>query len=153
MPPKRKASARGRPRRNTRSTYATAPNPQGDPEVQDEEPSAPGSEQPVTAEVQLTLTPTPEQLLHQLQGELQRAQQERDRLAAAAAANQRAALAAQQSVEVRNNSQSCKQRYEAYSQTSLRQPIHQLTHPSHTKAKSTPNQTLIPSRLLGLQSA
>jgi hypothetical protein len=51
--------------------------------------------------VQLTLDPTPEQLLQQLQAELQRAQQQRDKLATAAATNQRAALTAQQAIKVR----------------------------------------------------
>jgi hypothetical protein len=76
-------AARGRPRCNARSTYANIPKNQDieEPIVED---------QPLVAEEQLAPNPTPEQVLQQLQAELQNTQQERDRLAATFAANQRA---------------------------------------------------------------
>jgi hypothetical protein len=76
-------AARERPRCNARSTYASIL------ENQDiEEPIV--EDQPLVAKEQLAPNPTPEQVLQQLQAELQNTQQERDRLAATFAANQRA---------------------------------------------------------------
>jgi hypothetical protein len=75
---------RGRPRRNTRSAYASAPKDQvvEEPTVED---------QPPATEDKQALDPTLEQVLQQLQAQLQSTQQERDKLAATFAANQRAA--------------------------------------------------------------
>jgi hypothetical protein len=58
-------TARGRPRRNARSTYASAP------ENRDVEEPLP-EDQPMVAEEQPAPNPTPEQVLHQLQAELKR---------------------------------------------------------------------------------
>jgi hypothetical protein len=55
----------------------------------------------MAAEEQPAPNPTPEPVLHQLQAELQSAQQERDRLAAAFAANQWAVQALAQAAEIR----------------------------------------------------
>jgi len=68
-------STRGRPRPNTRNTYASALEDQvvEEPAVED---------QPPAAEDQQASDPTLEQVLQQLQAQLQSTQQERDRLAA-----------------------------------------------------------------------
>ena len=90
---------RGRPRRTTRSTYATSPaedpaRTQGQaPETQDPQIQDPRG-QPISGT-------TLEQELQQLQAQLQRAQQERDRMAAAFAANQQAIQASAQAAEIR----------------------------------------------------
>jgi hypothetical protein len=76
-------TTRGRPRRNIRSTYASAPENQDIEELVAEDQPVAAGEQPVP-------DPTLQQVLQQLQAELQNAQQERDRLAAAFATNQRA---------------------------------------------------------------
>jgi hypothetical protein len=64
-------STRGRPRRTTRSAYASAPEDQvvEEPTVED---------QPPATEDQQAPDPTPEQVLQQLQAQLHRTQQERD---------------------------------------------------------------------------
>ena len=68
-------STRGRLRRNTRNTYASA--------LEDQVVEEPVVEaQPPVAEDQQASDPTPEQVLQQLQAQLQSTQQERDRLAA-----------------------------------------------------------------------
>ena len=92
---------RGRPRRNIRSAYATSPaeddtraDAQGQPpEPQDQEIQDP--------EAQPNSATAPEQELQQLQAQLQRAQQERDRMAAAFVANQQAIQASAQAAEIR----------------------------------------------------
>lgn len=102
MPQKRKTTSgkraaasapRGRPRRNTRSTYATPPEvdarPQSEEEAEpavteDQPPHQPGRHGP--AEVP---EPTHDQILQQLQADVLAAQRERDRLAAEAAASSR----------------------------------------------------------------
>jgi hypothetical protein len=101
MAGKRKASTRvatasaprGRPRRNTSSTYALVQ------EDQVEEDAV--QEQPLASEVQQALGQTPEQELQQLQAQLQSMQQERDRVAAAFAASQQAAQTSAQAEEIR----------------------------------------------------
>jgi len=89
-------SAWGRPRRSARGAGANAPEPQ---DGQDAEVAA--TDQPTGEGHQANPNPTPEQLLQQLQAGLQRAQQERDRLAVAFEANQRAMQMSQQASEVR----------------------------------------------------
>ena len=87
-------SMRGRPRRNARSAYASAPEDQviKEPMVED---------QPPTAEDQQALDPTPEQVLQQFQAQLQSTQQERDGLAATFAANQSATQTSLQAAKIR----------------------------------------------------
>ena len=87
-------STRGQPKRNTRSTYASAPEDQvvEEPAVED---------QPPAAEDQQALGPTPKQVLQQLQAQLQSTQQERDTLVATFVANQRAAQTSLQAAEIR----------------------------------------------------
>ena len=85
---------RGRPRRSVRSAYASILEDQVE-----EEPTV--EDQPPTGEDQPALDPTPEQVLQQLQAQLQSTQQERDRLAATIAANQRVAQTSLQAAEIR----------------------------------------------------
>ena len=87
-------STRGRPRHSAHSTYASAPEDQVE-----EEPAV--EDQPPASEEQQAPNPTPEQELQQLQAQLQSMQQERDRIAAAFAANQRATQTSAQAVEIR----------------------------------------------------
>ena len=92
---------RGRPRRNIRSAYATSPAEDGtraDAQGQQPEPQHQEIQDP---EAQPNLGTTLEQELQQLQTQLQRAQQERDRMAAAFAANQQAIQASAQPTEIR----------------------------------------------------
>jgi len=83
---------RGRPRRATRSTYATT----GNEDVEDGQlvldQAPPAEEQPEPAAIRE---------LQQLQAQLLSLQQERDRVAAAYAATQQAALASTQAAEIR----------------------------------------------------
>jgi hypothetical protein len=103
MPRKRQActsapagtSSRGRPKRTTRSTYASASKAQ----VKQEEPTP--ANQPSVEGVQPNPNPTPEQVLQQLQADLQNAQQERGRITATFIASQRAIQMSQQIAEVR----------------------------------------------------
>ena len=81
-------STRGQPRRSAHSTYATALEDQAG-----EEPAV--EDQPPTSEEQQAPSPTPEQELQQLHAQLHSMQQERDRVAVAFVANQRAAQAAE----------------------------------------------------------
>ena len=84
-------SMRGRPRRSARSTYASTPK--------DQVKEGPTVEyQPPASEEQQAPNPTPEQELQQLQAQLQSMRQERDRVAAALATNQRAAQTSAQVV-------------------------------------------------------
>ena len=85
---------RGRPKRNARSTYATAS------EDQAEEQNA-VEDQPPVSEEQQAPSATLEQELQQLQAQLQSIQQERDRVAAAFVASQRAAQASAQAAKIR----------------------------------------------------
>ena len=87
-------STRGRLRRSARSTSAIAPEDQVG-----EEPTV--EDQPPASEEQQAPSPTPEQELQQLQAQLQSMQQERDRVAAAFTANQRAAQTSSQAAEIR----------------------------------------------------
>ena len=89
-------SAWGRPRRSARGAGANAPEPQDGQEAE-----VAAVDQPTGEGHQANHNPTPEQLLQQLQAGLQRAQQERDRLAVAFEANQRAMQMSQQASEVR----------------------------------------------------
>jgi molecular chaperone GrpE (heat shock protein) len=102
MAGKRKAPARapatsaprGRPRRNTHSAYASAPEDhvEEEPVIQDQAPAPEAQQAPGS---------TPEQELQQLQAQLQSMQQERDRVAAAFAASQQVAQASAQAAEIR----------------------------------------------------
>jgi hypothetical protein len=83
--------ARGRPKRNTRSIYAS-----NEEDQLEEKPVI--EEQPLALEVQ---DPTPVQELQQLQAQLQSMQQERDRVAAAFAASQYAAQTLARVAEIR----------------------------------------------------
>ena len=87
-------SRRARPRRNARSTYATATE---EPDIEEDAPE----DQPMVTEEQPAPEPTPEQVLQQLQAQLQSTQQERDRLAATFAASQRAVPTSLQAAEIR----------------------------------------------------
>jgi len=92
---------RGRPRRNTRSAYATSPAEDDTRADAQGQPSEPQDREIQDPETQPNLATATEQELQQLQAQLQRAQQERDRMAAAFAANQQAIQASAQAAEIR----------------------------------------------------
>jgi len=90
--PQAESSRRGRPRRTVRSAYATA-GQEGPDDVQPEADQTPPVAEPAK--------PTTAKELQLLQTQLQNFQQKRDRIAAAYAANQEAALAAASASEIR----------------------------------------------------
>jgi len=106
MPPKRRASAapraRGRPRRNARSAYASTREDrvaaEGQVEGEEQPNGTEDEEQPTDAPEQGL---SPEETLNQLQQEIVQAQAERNRLAQEAAANQRTIDASRQAAELR----------------------------------------------------
>lgn len=92
---------RGRPRSSTRSTYATQQEEEVDDAIPQEQPSEPQGPETQGTETHQPQGATPEQELQQLQAQLQRAQEERDRMAAAFAASQKAAQTSAQVAEIR----------------------------------------------------
>ena len=136
MAPKRKASTQGRSRCNTQSTYAASLDPRDRGRGANQACGIGAS----PSSGATTPNPTLEQLLQQLQGELQRAQQERDRLAVASVTNQRATLMTQQVAEVRQQL-TILQAENQMNQTNPTQPLAKSTTLANLRNTTQPGQT------------